>query len=75
VEKYERLLNYFVIFVTERNSGQPDVQNVQGQTGQNDARAILEPLTSYRQHRTTPDRQPDRQHAVRGSDEDERSKK
>jgi len=47
VEKYERLLNCFVIFATERNSGQPDVQGVQGQTGQNDASVILEPLTSY----------------------------
>jgi len=74
VEKYERLLNYFVIFATERNSGQSDVQDVQGQTGQNDSRAILEPPTSYRRHRAATDEQPDRQHAVRGSDET-RSKK
>ena len=75
VEKYERLLlNYFVVFATERDSGQPDVQDVQGQTGQNDARAILELSTSYRQHRATTDEKPDRQHDVRGSDETRRKK-
>ena len=55
MEKYERLLNYFVIFATERNSDQTDVQDVQGQTGQNDARTILEPPTSYQRHRATAD--------------------
>jgi len=74
VEKYERLLNYFVVFATERNSGQPDIQDVQGQTGQNDARAILELPTRYQQCRATTDRQPDRQHDVRSSDETRRKK-
>ena len=65
MEKYERLLNYFVVFATERDSGRSDVQDVQGQTGQNDARAIRELPTRYRQRRATTDEQPDRQQSDR----------